>query len=250
MNRSTHIDLTKTVALAVGWPGDVNTLARSAALPDEVLTVRVKGAGHHFLGHNLASLCHFCVPYGDGFRGYNYKMDGSLPGWNLPDAEVFASNSGWHLNQACQDGPDPLDELLHNKKIRHSADELTFPSAAIMAQWLAIEFKYHNGYNKTRDYIAGMICHFVQDCCVPHHARGVLASGHRSFEGKLDDEWPHFKEGREWKINDKIAMPKSIREICEREAAIARNNDINMCFRNAAGATGEALLLLMGQSKE
>lgn len=195
MKSDLHVAMTKEAALAIGWRGDVNMLARSAVCPDTVPVIKVESLGSHLLGHNFASFTHFCRPISDAdgtvFRGYNYKRDRSLPGLDLPDKTVSSNYVGWgDLLFLSQKEKDPLNVLLEGMKARGDSmalDEMTFPTAATMAEWFE-GCTGRLGY-PAFDAAAGCTVHFLQDCAVPHHAMGLLADGHQAFEGDLSERF-------------------------------------------------------------
>jgi len=196
-----HIDLTKLVAEAINWQGDINTVAKNASFPDEVESIRVDGQGHHIFGLNFASLTHFCKPNRVGkelanYQGYIWSVDPSIPlHANLPNTEVWSDADGWDVP-----GPmtklEPLSVLLDqlrkiNPKTKKptgctAADEISYPTAGWMADWCA---GFYGKWPKHNDRLAGWICHFVQDCCIRHHAQGNMLYGHAEYEALLWSWW-------------------------------------------------------------
>lgn len=198
MNRAFHIDATKQAALLCGWPGNVNLLASSAAWPDDVCCIAVEGHGAHLLGHNLASLTHFCRPITDPtetvFRGYNYHRDRSLPHLDLPDRTVTTIPTAWGAPLTRTEAEhDPfhllIEKLSTDFLTSRAADEITFTQAGVMAGWLGDCIDNHADNQTAVDQLAGWLCHFAQDACVPHHAMGLLGLGHQGFEGDLDERY-------------------------------------------------------------
>lgn len=259
MNSAFHIDASKRVALACGWPGDVNLLARNAAYPDEVRAVLVEGLGAHAFGHNFAAFTHFCKPVEDeagwSFRGYNYSRDASLPQLPLPDKHVTAEPYAWGppiLSTFWDD--EPLAALLNVLEGHAStaADHLTFPTAANMASWVELNYEELDAApDRSTDeqaILAGYMLHFVQDCCVPHHVLGVLLAGHSEFEAAIDDLW------RTWAQNgraDRIIMAEQakaihrtpVRTICEAAALESRVSLGWLRFCRAVWAPGWTALM-------
>jgi hypothetical protein len=235
MNADLHAALTKHVALTVGWGGSTSNLARAAILPDTVRTVAAWRIGSHLLGHNLASLTHFCRPVGVGlFRGYNYHRDRSLPDLNLPDHDVEPKPDGWPVALTDEEkARDPVAVLVRGAASRGDSialDELTFPTAATMAAWLegCVSGKAWESF----DVISGMICHFAQDCAVPHHAMGLLGDGHQAFEGDASERFPKLVESIEMRQQIDHALLSaddspvfSCRAICE---STAEDADLSM----------------------
>jgi len=235
VNADLHVALTKHVALSIGWRGAISNVARAAILPDAVRTLEAAGIGAHFLGHNLASLTHFCRPMGEGlFRGYNYHRDRSLPNVNLPDRDVTPRPDGWPAVLTDEERErDPVAVLVRGAASRGDSialDELTFPTAATMAAWLegCLSGKAWESF----DVISGMICHFAQDCAVPHHAMGLLGDGHQAFEGDASERLPKLLESVEMLqqidqalLASDLSPGFSCRAICE---STAEDADLSM----------------------
>jgi hypothetical protein len=123
---------------------------------------------------------------------------------------------------------EPLTHLLRALDGRASicADDLTFPTAAVMAEWLWGVLLGSRDQKQT-DALVGYAVHFLQDCCVPHHALGALLLGHAEFEAMLGETWI-------WWVNDgtadalidkacaqKLDREKSIRTLCEEAARVS-----------------------------
>lgn len=207
MNVATHIDLTRFVLEAVGWPGDTKLAARSAAYPDEVRALEVEGLGAHVVGRNLASLTHFVVPCGEGkFSGYCWKRDRSVPHLDLTSREVVPKPEAWGFPAGEPFvSREPLYELVrdltrpdHHGSIQ--ADEITYPTAAVMAGWVAQIFQVWAKDSRSArrqealDILCGWAMHLAaQDPAVPHHALGKLLDGHAAFEGDIDEHWNRLR---------------------------------------------------------
>lgn len=236
MNAAFHIDATKTIAKFLGWGGHQNLLAKSAAYPDSVEAVEVEGLGLHYLGHNFAAFTHFCRPVGDGlFRGYCYGRDPSTPHFDFPLRKVISHPTAWIIGAGgvgSAIGPheweqEPLTRLLRTLEGHGSTgvEDITFPTAAVMAEWVwGVSTMVDRGLRT--DVLVGYVAHFVQDCCVPHHAMGALLLGHSSFEALIGDLWRKWSvDGTAQVLIDKareqpIDPAKSVRTLCE-EAATA-----------------------------
>lgn len=219
MDGRAHIDFTKALAEAVSWPGEMNRIARAAEEPDSVTNVRVGSFGAHLFGLNTASMVHFpVIPEGEFDKqitvGYNWDRDDSVPGIDLPDVDVYCRPEVWDLPGKFL-REEPLWKLLKflsskdpkTKKPRGSiaADELTWPSSTAYAEWMDKTFSglmTHWLLADTREpfsrgdwdacltklsQMAGWMCHFIEDACIPHHVYGVLLNGHSSFEGSVTE---------------------------------------------------------------
>jgi len=203
VNISTHIALSKEVAKALQWKGDLNLLARSAGSPDEVQTIAVEIYGCHVIGKNLASLVHFTKPLGKGkYEGYCWKMDPSVLKINLSSVKVIPHPEAWGFpvtGQWIQE--EPFGKLVRDlTQPGHTgcieADEITYTTSANMAQW-AYECYIWCSKNltgeerqKALDILAGIMLHLgAQDVAVPQHAIGVMLDGHSAFEGDVDEKF-------------------------------------------------------------
>lgn len=205
MNVSTHIDVSKTVLEALAWKGDTNLAAKNAGYPDEVRAVLVDGVGAHLLGHNLASLNHFVVPYGGGkFGGYCWKTDRSIPNLDITNRKVGGDPKAWGFPIIAPfDEREPFVRLIRDLIASGSsiqADEITYTSAAAMAEWCwntYLVWAKDSGSSKKQealDTLVGWMLHLgVQDPSVPHHGLGIMLRGHSAFEGDVDDEWRRMK---------------------------------------------------------
>lgn len=211
MNISTHIDMTLTVLQAIGWEGDVKLAAKNAGYPDEVRSIEVEGLGAHVVGRNLASLAHFIVPYGEEkFGGYCWKTDRSVPHLDLSKRRVVPKPEAWGFPVIPSFlANEPLMELVHDLTLPGhqgsiEADQITYPAASIMADWVFRLFDLwaHDGQTDKRqealDTLCGWMMHLgVQDPSVPHHALGVLLDGHSAFESDVDECWNRMKASGE-----------------------------------------------------
>ena len=199
---ATHIALTRAVMLDL-LPPMLHAYgcecAESSALPDDMEDIKFGAFGTKVAGHRTGALDHFVVrTTGELFRGYNWHLDGSL--WHcIRDfdprlGECRCLTGQW--DQVMDDDDAKRHPLILLLDALHGhastdADDVTFPTAAIMAEWIW-------GSVLARDGVAGLppslpnpravgcVCHMIQDACVPHHARGWLAKGHASFEDRVD----------------------------------------------------------------
>lgn len=190
MNGETHSEITKEVVQVVaGSYGAAVGASEFAAFPDEVDDIDVRGVGTHIVGRALCSLTHFQVPTTlRSFRGYCWSSDTSIqPRFAtvpLPHREVLCDTSRWTTVVGARDlERHPLYRLLRdlNGQATVAADQLTYPTAAVMAEWIG-------GCKKSTAQL-GCILHFVQDAAVQHHASGWLLHGHASYEGALQEAW-------------------------------------------------------------
>ena len=241
MKEPTHIDLSFVAAGLAGWPGDQKLLARQAAYPDQVCTLKVDGVGYHIFGMNLESLKHFgkmVLRGGEGFVpvGYNWKRDPSIPHINLPDHEVESHPDGW--------GPpigglmaanEPLAILLRNLKghATIAADAITYPAASTMAAWCETVIQTLPpditpvARQEAKDRVAGWALHFIQDLCIPHHAGCMLGTGHATYEAELAEEWQSMRSAgcvpepeSGWKPCGTL---RELAEACSRRSFVVRS---------------------------
>ena len=240
MNGATHIDMTKVLAEAIGWKGDVNLLARNASFPDDARVITIEGYGAHLFGKNIASFTHFCRPVlgteGVRFEGYGYKIDRSVPHFDLSNRKVVPAPKEWGFPIAQDESlllDEPLAKLIATltdpaTKGCIEADELTYPTAANMAAWASKAAEKLRGggqlSQKAIDTLAGWIMHFVEDCCVPHHAEGLCLKGHQGYEGDLEERWREMRgNGEAQKLVDRVKpdsekVQRMPRSICEGNA--------------------------------
>jgi hypothetical protein len=200
---------------------DAEEIAANADLPDRVDDIAVARTGTHIFGRSLCSLTHFCVPTGGKtHRGWGWKLDDSLPLHpDLPNREVSVDTSKWEesISRVVLDyRRHPVYLLLNVHGYTPYFDEITYPTAAIMAAWV--------GTTKAKSNPAaiGATIHFAQDCCVRHHVKGWLLNGHSEYEGRIE-EWWHFNRAstavRRMLISaarTKVGAPP--REVCEKVA--------------------------------
>lgn len=203
MNGSTHIDLSLVAAETVKWPGDRKLLARSAAFPDEVATVYVEGVGAHLFGRNLESLKHFCKLVDGKPQGYGLQLDPSLPHLDISRKLVESRPGGWPwpvTPTLAQN--EPFAILMRDLAASHSncqADEVTYTAASTMAHWCEVVLRSlppefaPESKQKAMDTVAGWALHFIEDCCVPHHAGGMLLAGHAEFEAEQQVMWERLR---------------------------------------------------------
>ena len=102
----------------------------------------------------------------------------------LPHRDVRCDTSRWTVVVSpAHLGQHPLYRLLGviRGKATIAADQMTYPTAAVMAEWLS-------GCTKNASQL-GCILHFIQDAAVVHHASGWMLNGHASYEGALQEAW-------------------------------------------------------------
>lgn len=201
MQEATHCAMTKSVVVALGWKGDRNLVACNAAWPDEARVIEVEKYGAHIIGRNLASLTHFCRPIGGGkYEGYCWKLDRSVPGIDLSSVQVIAKPAEWEFPVTGTGGRllklEPFAKLVADLTGHGSlqADEVTYSTAAVMAEWCYRGYRMFGGMlagadlRRARDILAGWQFHLAaQDPAVPHHSANVLLDGHSAFEGDVDE---------------------------------------------------------------
>jgi hypothetical protein len=229
MNGGTHIALTKAVCEVLGI--DEERIWKNADLPDRVDDIRVASIGTHIFGRALCSLTHFQVPHGQTWRGYAWKKDGSLPlaGPNLPDRDVSVRAVFWRRTWGAVGIPltarttHPVHRLVRLEGYTSAADEMTWPTAASMADWLA-----KSDQLQSADML-GAILHFVQDAAVPHHVDGVLLAGHAEFEGRIQDEWHSRFGAAKWYFDKILGAVRRSRARMEPRRAVER------CARETIG---------------
>lgn len=209
MNISTHCTMTKAVVEALGWPGDLNLVARSAGWPDQARVIEVEKYGAYVLGHSLSSLTHFCRPLGGGkFEGYCWKLDRSVPHIDLSTVKVLPHPDAWGdwadpEIQAAEPFAKLVKDLTGHASIQ--ADEITYSTSAVMAEWtyetyVKLVKKLPPGpeRQKVLDILAGMDFHLAaQDPPVPHHGDCILLDGHSAFEGDVDEVYKKMEASGE-----------------------------------------------------
>lgn len=186
-----HEEITRAVVRAVqGSETTATVAAEFAAFPDAVDDVVVDGVGPTVVGRHLCSLTHFQVPTTLRlFRGYCWSSDKSIQPrigrLALPHRRVECDTSRWWnvLGTATWAAKHPLALLLSAivGKATIAADQMTYPTAGVMAEWI--------GKAKKNEAQLGCILHYVQDCAVFHHGSGFLLNGHASYEGALQEAW-------------------------------------------------------------
>lgn len=237
MNGSVHIDLSFVAATIAEWPGDRRLLARQAAYPDEVASLAVEGYGAHLFGRNLESLTHFCWMRDGKPQGWGLHLDPSLPHLDLSRKRALARPEAW---------PWPVDDVLRQNlplavllralEASHStteADELTFPSASNMAAWCEVvlmslpkEWSAEQRGNAIST-VAGWALHYVEDCCVPHHAGGMLLGGHAEFEAEQQQVWELLRRKNAPQLHRdpprQAVVLRSLAERCAAESFVAKS---------------------------
>lgn len=203
MQPTTHIQLTADVfkrglpPMFHPWATEV---ARNADLPDRIQDITVGRFGTKIAGHVLSALTHFVVHTGGGhFRGYCWRSDRSL--WHCIRrfdprvGDVACIVEPWvPVVGRLQAGRHPLVLLIESLSGRATldADEFTFQTAAVMASWVWSQVSRTSPLDLSdlpNPKAVGAVCHFIQDACVPHHARGWLSNGHSSFERRLAKQY-------------------------------------------------------------
>lgn len=192
MNGVTHEEITRAVVRAVqGSETTATVAAEFAAFPDAVDDVVVDGVGPTIVGRHLCSLTHFQVPTTLRlFRGYCWSSDKSIQPrigrLALPHRRVECDTSRWWnvLGSCAAADRHPLALLLSSLvgKATIAADQMTYPTAAVMADWI--------GKAKPKNEAQlGCVLHYVQDCAVVHHSSGWMLNGHAYYEGALQEDW-------------------------------------------------------------
>lgn len=224
MNGQHHRDLTLAVANAMGIR-DAQIIADNADLPDRVDDIAVERTGTHIFGRALCSLTHFCVPTGGRtHRGWGWKLDDSLPIHpDLPNRELSVLTGKWQqeISSFILDyDKHPLYLLLNVSGYQPYFDEITYSTAAVMAEWLGrVKVKWHPA-------AIGATLHMAQDCAVKHHAHGWLLNGHAEYEGRIEEWWHRNRAGRDVRrmlvasARTKVGRPP--REVCEATAHRSR----------------------------
>jgi phospholipase C len=72
---------------------------------------------------------------------------------------------------------------------------LNLPNAALEGEiyWQKAIDSWHKGRRKKAFFYLGACTHLIQDLCVPHHARGVVLSGHQEYENWAEGMCHQFK---------------------------------------------------------
>lgn len=201
MNGSTHVSVTRAIFTA-GLPPLMRPfaeeVAKNADLPDRMSDITVGRFGTKIAGRNIGSLTHFIVPTSGGhFRGYCWRSDRSL--WHC--IRRFDPRVG---DVGCRTDPwvpvvgadaakmHPLAVLIRDLggKASLDADEFTFPTGAIMAEWVWSEELRPAPFNPTPSpKRVGAVCHWIQDASCLWHSRGWLGNGHSKGERSIHAEW-------------------------------------------------------------
>lgn len=234
MKEAHHQEITEVAADIVGW-GDMKAECKSASFPDEIQAISVAGIGTRIFGCNLASLTHFCIPVhgNDRFTGYCWHRDDSMPHIDLPDRDVSCNYMAWVRSYGLVSDyaeQEPLFQLIRVLRTPSThgttaADELTYPTAAVMAGWLAQAIEKKQFLNSGTD-IVGWCLHFVQDCCVPHHAKGFLLQGHAAYESNLYEHWIQTRYAKTsefmlWKDAADTGEKRLPRDLAQEQAVIS-----------------------------
>lgn len=208
MNGSTHSAFARILANLATYHGlaprahdlllaDRDLFARSTVLPDNVIDVAIRmpvgELATEILGHATAPLCHF-------EPGYDWGKDPSLSvAGALVDAAAHLCGATVELRGDGLRPPQvPMAELCpfaHSLALQ-SHREVThfrFPSASQMAAFYGRGARLWLADRNVPGWLgcAGYALHLVQDCCIPHHARGALLAGHTAFENRLEQ---HFEQ--------------------------------------------------------
>lgn len=204
MNGSTHTSTAREIARAVFPPTMaqyVEDVAKAACLPDDMGDVIFGRFGSKPLGHDAAAVDHFCVPTGSGhFRGYSWHGDTSLchaiRRFDPRVGNVDVRPQGWFpvVGQALA-LQHPLSALIKQLggKATLDADNMTFPTAAVMAEWVWKVVATLN-FTPPPPKVVGCILHWIGDSVVPHHAHGWNLAGHQKLEARVERMWSSDEE--------------------------------------------------------
>lgn len=195
-----HLSLTDRAAQLLSITGENRAaLLRGSTFPDQVPDLRFRTGGHQLLGHNLASLTHFCVPVGGGrYQGWCWKVDPGTRWIDLVDRDISCDVDGW-LRAVKVYGCDDLVLLPwvnQHPQVRlddvggysTALDETTFAGAHSMAEWiwiLARKEPVGTRRQALRWFLAGCLAHLVQDQLVPYHSNGWMLWRPRSAVRRL-----------------------------------------------------------------
>jgi hypothetical protein len=205
MKSATHREVTRLVAHRVLGPKFAryaDDIAVAATIPDDVQDIVVGRFGTKVAGHVTGALTHFCVPTDDQghMRGYNWHMDRSLchalRRFDPRVGDVRCKVEPWVpvVGRALA-MQHPLTRLIADLggHATLDADNVTFPTAATMADWVWRTVTVL-GLTPPSAKVVGCVCHWIQDCCVPHHARGWLLNGHSKAEQRMADEFDGLRD--------------------------------------------------------
>ncbi len=241
MNRATHRDLTGEVADAV-LPDCfddeyIDELSDAASLPDETDDIVAGRFGKKAAGHPVVGLDHFCIPTDSlgHMRGYNWHLDASLchaiRRFDPRVGDVRCDPAKWipvvGLALALE---HPLARLIRSLTGRATldSDNVTFPTGAVMAEWVwkVVDLGLADKHLPPPPKVVGCVCHFIQDACIPQHARGWLLKGHASIESAVERRWSSDDKLRERLIglcHDVGNVPMQPRSIVELAATSSFN---------------------------
>lgn len=223
MNGRHHRSLTRATLALMGISGDeAEAMIQASQAPDHLrdVLVHMPGEGYQdrIFDKELAAFLHFQLV---GGRGYCWQDDASLSILDdLGDLGMRATRmtvlgTSVPMLRACKEQPGVV------------LCDFRFPSAAKACGCYA-------AMSEGRDSVLmGMALHFVQDCCVPHHAWGALRWGHQAWEDGAEALWLDHV-GR--LMVDPAAIPDtlgraaaaeacdqaSVEELCEANAEWAR----------------------------
>lgn len=237
MNGVEHRAITEAVARRIFTDDAAKVIGKFASFPDEVEDIAVEGVGTHIAGRSFSPLTHFCVPYGQTFRGYAWHMDPSLPYLDLPNRKVIVDASAWlDIFLDIPQAKHPVAILLGTPGYTQFADEFTFSTGAAMASWIGTT-------QKPSLAAAGASCHFVQDACIREHCTGSLLGRHSVREAESETWW--FKHSTEKRVvamldTAKLAGPQYPRAAVE-ECAVATRARRDPCLRPCSDAQMVAL---------
>jgi hypothetical protein len=235
-HRSLSLELAKVAFYSPAFPAFANRrtlieeIGEYASLPDEVQDIAAGRFGTKIAGHNLSAMTHFCVPTDQSghFRGYCWHSDRSLchslRKFDPRVGDVRVQTDPWMpiVGRAIAE-KHPLRVLIADLqgKATLDVDNFTFPTAAIMAEWVWKIVTSLNGYPSAK--AVACICHWIQDACVPHHAHGWLTNGHTGTERRIRDEWKRIAPDADQFLGEFIApgyspTPRNPRTIVEHAA--------------------------------
>jgi hypothetical protein len=193
------LDVFKSSLPPMFWPWAAK-VAENADLPDRLRDVAIGRFGTELAGHVLSATGHFAIHTSNGhFRGYCWRSDRSL--WHCIRrfdpriGDVSCITEPWvPILGRPQASRHPLALLLESLagKADLDADSFTFPTAAVMASWVWSQVSRTSPLDLSdlpNPKAVGSVLHFIQDLCVPHHARGWMSHGHASFESRLAKQY-------------------------------------------------------------
>jgi hypothetical protein len=199
----------------------------AGSLPDRVCEVAIAVPGEELrteiAGHGLSSFQHFQLEAGTGYR---WSSDASLAlstvtalASQIAGMRVVENRNGLRPPLADNTEPSPIERAVAAQP-GFTLGVFRFPSAGESASFYADAAKNWARARNSAGFArcAGYACHFVQDACVPHHARGVLLHGHCSWEDELQVYWRETYE----EVVQANLFVTTIKNAVERELADLR----------------------------